>query len=129
MGRPSMNTVPSGASHRRATRAASVVFPHPVGPTTARVEPAGILRLMSERTDCAPLPLDFLDPLEPFTPERVVGYVKVRFRNSMLPCGVASLGRIAARSSILGFAVKMKFKRPMEAAPRWKIFVTQPNAI
>ena len=45
-----MNTAPSGASQRRATSAAKVVLPLPVGPTIASVEPAGILKLMSRRT-------------------------------------------------------------------------------
>src|SRR5713226_4163426 len=48
MGRPSIRTSPSGASQRRATRAARVVLPLPVGPTMASVEPAGIFRLMSK---------------------------------------------------------------------------------
>ena len=38
---------PSGASHSRAISAASVVFPLPVGPTIASVEPAGMCRLIS----------------------------------------------------------------------------------
>src|SRR5205807_2461442 len=54
MGWPSISTVPSLASQSLATRAASVVFPQPVGPTTASVDPAGIFRLMSERTACGP---------------------------------------------------------------------------
>src|ERR1700688_4196555 len=46
MGRPSISNSPAGASHNRATSAASVVFPLPVGPIIANVEPAGIFKFM-----------------------------------------------------------------------------------
>src|ERR1700692_4663230 len=46
IGRPSISNWPAGASHNRATSAASVVFPLPVGPIIANVEPAGILKFM-----------------------------------------------------------------------------------
>src|SRR5947207_15842990 len=48
IGRPSIKTESSGASHKRAMRAASVVLPLPVGPTIASVVPAGTFKLMSE---------------------------------------------------------------------------------
>src|ERR1700682_2717684 len=44
IGRPSISNSPAGASHNRATSAASVVLPLPVGPMIATVEPAGILK-------------------------------------------------------------------------------------
>src|SRR5207244_10443669 len=69
MGWPSISTVPSLASQSLATRAASVVFPQPVGPTTASVDPAGIFRLMSERTACGPLPFDLPAPGDPLRSE------------------------------------------------------------
>src|SRR2546429_238594 len=129
MGWPSISTVPSLASQSLATRAASVVFPQPVGPTTASVDPAGIFRLMSERTACGPLPFDLPAPGDPLAGGREGGEAKGRARNSISPTGVESFGRVALRSSILGLAVKMKSRRPIEAAPRWKILVTQPSAI
>src|ERR1700681_3609431 len=46
IGRPSISNWPAGASHNRATSAASVVFPQPVGPISANVEPAGILKFI-----------------------------------------------------------------------------------
>src|ERR1700738_1483649 len=46
IGRPSISNWPAGASHNRATSAASVVFPLPVGPIIATVEPAGILKFI-----------------------------------------------------------------------------------
>ena len=36
-----MNSVPSGASYNREIRFTKVDFPDPVGPTMARLEPAG----------------------------------------------------------------------------------------
>src|SRR6202051_4334745 len=44
IGRPSINNSPAGASHKRATSAARVVFPLPVGPIIANVEPAGTVK-------------------------------------------------------------------------------------
>src|SRR5580700_2352956 len=103
MGRPSIRSWPSGASQRRAINAARVVFPLPVGPTMASVEPAGTFRSMSLRTGwAAPLFLEVEEgeepagmafvslgkPAPPFLlglaplPARFVGYVKVRLRNS-----------------------------------------------
>src|ERR1700675_2206993 len=46
IGRPSISNCPAGASHNRATSAANVVFPLPVGPMMATVEPAGILKFI-----------------------------------------------------------------------------------
>src|ERR1700688_3365470 len=46
IGRPSMSNSPAGASHNRATSAASVVFPQPVGPIIASVEPAGTVKFI-----------------------------------------------------------------------------------
>src|ERR1700686_443128 len=46
IGRPSISNCPAGASHNRATSAANVVFPLPVGPIMATVEPAGILKFI-----------------------------------------------------------------------------------
>src|ERR1700692_4494962 len=46
IGRPSISNAPLGASHSRATSAASVVFPLPVGPIIANVEPAGTLKFI-----------------------------------------------------------------------------------
>src|ERR1700730_1742453 len=46
IGRPSISNAPLGASHSRATSAASVVFPLPVGPMIANVEPAGTVKFM-----------------------------------------------------------------------------------
>jgi len=53
IGWPSIRTVPGGASWRRGIRETNVDFPEPVGPTMARLVPAGMLRLMSWRTDGA----------------------------------------------------------------------------
>src|SRR2546429_9571962 len=47
IGRPSIKTESSGASQRRAMRAASVVLPLPVGPTIASVVPAGAFKMIS----------------------------------------------------------------------------------
>src|ERR1700732_1715933 len=46
IGLPSISNSPAGASHNRATNAARVVFPLPVGPIIANVEPAGIFKFM-----------------------------------------------------------------------------------
>src|SRR6202042_3480593 len=46
IGLPSISNSPAGASHNRATNAARVVFPLPVGPIIANVEPAGIFRFI-----------------------------------------------------------------------------------
>src|ERR1700732_2617414 len=46
IGRPSISNAPLGASHSRATSAASVVFPLPVGPIIANVEPAGTVKFI-----------------------------------------------------------------------------------
>src|ERR1700722_6723987 len=46
IGLPSIINSPAGASHNRATNAASVVFPLPVGPIIANVDPAGIFKFM-----------------------------------------------------------------------------------
>src|SRR6202011_2962502 len=46
IGPPSISNSPAGASHNRATSAASVVLPLPVGPIIASVEPAGIFKFM-----------------------------------------------------------------------------------
>src|SRR2546429_8639033 len=101
MGWPSISTVPSLASQSLATRAASVVFPQPVGPTTASVDPAGIFRLMSERTACGPLPFDLPAPGDPLAGGREGGEAKVRARKSISPTGGEAFGRVALRSSIL----------------------------
>ena len=47
---PSTKTVPGGGSKRRGRRLTSVVFPDPVGPTTATVAPAGTSRSMPSST-------------------------------------------------------------------------------
>src|SRR5580704_5812349 len=127
MGRPSIRSWPSGASQRRATNAARVVLPLPVGPTMANVEPAGTFRFMSLRTGwAAPLFLEeegeelagmpfasrgkpalpVLLGLAPL-PARFVGYVKVRLRNSISPAMGVCGGILAARSSICGVARRM----------------------
>src|SRR5882672_6993436 len=106
IGRPSTKTELSGASQRRAMRAASVVLPFPVGPTRGRAERQEIFRLMSWSTGRGALPLFLEDPFEP-APEMIVGYVKVRWRNSISPRGLAPCGTFASRSSILGWAVRM----------------------
>lgn len=49
MGALSMRTMPGSASCRRAMRETRLDFPEPVGPTIAREDPAGMLRLMSWR--------------------------------------------------------------------------------
>src|ERR1700681_3351146 len=46
IGRPSISNSPLGASQSRATSAASVVLPLPVGPIIASVEPAGIRKFI-----------------------------------------------------------------------------------
>src|ERR1700675_4331628 len=46
IGLPSIINSPAGASHNRATNAARVVLPLPVGPIIANVEPAGIFKFM-----------------------------------------------------------------------------------
>src|ERR1700693_4697508 len=46
IGLPSISNSPAGASHNRATNAARVVFPLPVGPIIANVEPAGIFKFI-----------------------------------------------------------------------------------
>src|ERR1700732_247651 len=122
MGRPSMKTSPSGVSQRRATNAARVVLPLPVGPTMASVEPAGTFRLISLSTAwTAPLVLACADeddepagtPAPPVLlglaplPARFVGYVKVRLRNSISPAMGVCGGILAARSSICGVARRM----------------------
>src|SRR5450631_3166898 len=73
IGRPSISSSPLGASQRRATSAASVVLPLPVGPIIASVEPAGILRFILLSIGWlelvfalgpVPVPLPVLDLLE-----------------------------------------------------------------
>src|SRR5437870_12825602 len=115
MGWPSISTVPSLASQSLATRAASVVFPQPVGPTTASVDPAGIFRLMSERTACGPLPFDLPGPGGPLAGGRGVGGAKVRTRNAISAAGGESFGRGAVGAARLGFAGKVEFRGADEA--------------
>src|ERR1017187_1709154 len=50
MGRPSMSTDPGAASARRGMSETRVDLPEPVGPTMARLLPAGILRLTLRKT-------------------------------------------------------------------------------
>src|ERR1700686_149049 len=71
IGRPSISSSPLGASQRRATSAASVVLPLPVGPIIASVEPAGILRFILLSIGwlelvfvLGPVPLPVIDLLE-----------------------------------------------------------------
>src|ERR1700676_3270421 len=69
IGRPSISNSPAGASHNRATSAASVVLPLPVGPIISNVGPAGIFKFMLlsiGRLECAlaPVPLTAIASLE-----------------------------------------------------------------
>src|ERR1700730_14839922 len=95
IGRPSISNSPAGASHNRATRAASVVFPLPVGPIIANVEPAGILKFILLSIGWLELPLvpvplpttalldgalfadgpTLAEPLGFPSPDSIVGYV------------------------------------------------------
>src|ERR1700676_2814818 len=69
IGRPSISNSPFGASQSRATSAASVLLPLPVGPMIANVEPAGILKFILLRMGwlefaLAPVPLPAVALLE-----------------------------------------------------------------
>ena len=76
IGRPSMSSVSAGASHSRATSAARVLLPLPVGPTIARVEPGRNVQVDIVQTRAVPLRRVAVHRrLEP-SPLRVVGYVK-----------------------------------------------------
>src|SRR6266576_4538415 len=54
MGRPSISTMPGSASYTRGIRLTRVVLPDPVGPTIARLLPAGTRRFTSRRTGLPP---------------------------------------------------------------------------
>ena len=51
---PSTRTSPSVGSYSRAISATRLVFPEPVGPTSATVRPASTSRSMSARDGSAP---------------------------------------------------------------------------
>src|SRR2546429_9796922 len=91
IGRPSIKTESSGASHKRAMRAASVVLPLPVGPTIASVVPAGAFQLILGSTAGGARPLDFDTTVGP-GPGRRGGEEKEGWREEGLPRGVGASG-------------------------------------
>src|SRR5437899_423484 len=99
----------------RGIKFTTVVFPEPVGPTMARLEPGGILRLMFVRTRLLrPAPLDEADGDASLK-------LKSRLRNSMSPRRVTPIPRRSgetASSVIVGFSVMISLMRAIDAVPR-----------
>ena len=62
------------------------------------------------------------------TSRSVPGYRNETFRNSTSPRRSAT-GAGSAGTGMAGWASKILFSRPIDAAPRWNMFTTQPSAI
>src|SRR5262249_17877740 len=111
IGYPSTRIEPGSASSSLGTRFINVDFPDPTGPTSATVWPGAILRSMSIRVGRDP-----------------PAYVKVRLRNSISPW-ISLMSQGLSSSLIEGSIDIIWFIRPIDAIPRWNMFMTQPRAI
>ena len=96
----------------RGIKFTSVVFPDPVGPTIARLLPAGMRQIHVPENGHA-----------------VIGEIQMPEFNlaSQFPVGCLYLNLRPILN--LGFSTRISSMRPMEAVPRWKMLITHPSAM
>jgi hypothetical protein len=118
-----------GARERRrrcAGSATSVVLPEPVGPTMARLLPAGMRRLTGRR---AGRPCRARPPVEYWLEVEVAELDLAAMTGLAFDRGSGLTACAGGIVFDLGLLRMISLMRPSEAVPRWKRLMTQPSAM